>query len=663
MIHTICFKNNYSVSVDTANGSFTLTGPNGALGPGVASVLIENEEKINFLKNADVRISDDRLETCFNNGVVFCGISFTVKNGGWLSMNFTIRNETAKDILIEHADFLRFIGAAGFNFGGDPGDVRLLCNPRGMGPYAGVRDLIPKEKPDIYDLGPNRPAELLAFEQWYHSWMVLAVWDKKSRKGAVIGAAQPMHESLLFSAEGDEFRARFFYDKRLLIPGQTVCAPEVQFNLHDRPREGLEAYSDLNKQALKVQRLADYTGWNSFDYYANTETMPDIAENARAIKAMPQLCKQIKWICIDSGWEYRWGEYYALEHRFPGGVSNIAAAIRQNGFEPGLWIAPLMVERYNTRISRWDPDILVHDETGKYIPVFLDNCYVVDPTHPAGEKYLTETFERLYKEGIRYFKCDFLEFGFTAGPRFSKEMSLTDVNRRVLEIIRKAIGSDSFLLACIAAPESTIGICDASRISGDMHNTWSSAQMSAVNIAWRWWMHGKFFWNDPDMIAIRGPETADITREAFKIETPFKDLAGGSGPVFNRTEAETWMTFCLLSGGLFTLSDRMEKLNAAGRRIVSVAIENLSQTAAKPVDFYEPGLPALYLQQDESGVRLGVFNWYQTPQTIRVHTDGLLDIPDGTVLHEIWSEKELVWKGPFDADVPAHGCLFYRMSV
>jgi len=650
----------YAISVDMSMGTLTLEGPGGRIGPGTAVILVEGGDGINFLKGAEVKIHDDAMEIHYCGDIISCVMTFAVKHGKWLCMNITVTNDSDREIRIEYADFLEFKSDLGFDFGGNTKDIRLLSNPRGMGPFAGTRDLIPTEKPDIYDLTPGRGHELLWYEKWNYSWMVVGVWDKKSRKGAVIGAAQPMHESLMFRTENDMFYARLFNDTRLIVPGTSVCSPEVQFNMYDQPREGLEAYADLNQQNLSKKRITDYAGWNSFDYYQNTETLPDIVENAKAIKAIPEVGRRINWICIDSGWEYRWGEYYALEHRFPGGVRNISATLRENGFGPGIWTAPLMVERYNTRITRWDPDVLVRDENGNFVPVFFDNCYIVDPTHPAGEKYLTDTYTRLYDEGIRYYKCDFLEFGYLGRLRFNREMSLTDVNRRCLEIIRNAIGPDSFLLACIATPESTIGLCDASRISGDMHNMWSSAQMSAVNTAWRWWMHGKLFWNDPDMIAIRGTETADITGDAFHVETPFRDLAGSTGPVFNRVEAETWMTFCLLSGGLFTLSDRMEKLNAAGLRIVSVAMENLSQVAAKPVDFYEPGLPAVYLQQDEACTRLGVFNWYGEPRTIRVHTDGLLDIPDGTLLHEIWSGSDTEWKGPFDVEVPAHGCLYYQ---
>jgi hypothetical protein len=196
-----------------------------------------------------------------------------------------------------------------------------------------------------------------------------------------------------------------------------------------------------------------------------------------------------------------------------------------------------------------------------------------------------------------------------------------------------------------------------------MHNLWPCAQYSALNTAWRWWMHGTLFWNDPDMIPVRGPQTADVSNEAYRVERPYAFMKGDSGPLFNRQEAELWMAFCLLSGGLFSLCDRMTKLNAVGRRIVGTAMRNLSQVAGKPIDFYEPGLPALYLQRDQPFTRLGVFNWYDKPRRMRVHTDGLLEIAKGTTLHEIWSGTKREWNGPFSVTVPARSCLYYRFAA
>jgi hypothetical protein len=147
------------------------------------------------------------------------------------------------------------------------------------------------------------------------------------------------------------------------------------------------------------------------------------------------------------------------------------------------------------------------------------------------------------------------------------------------------------------------------------------------------------------------------------VEVPHKFLRGDSGTLFNRREAELWMAFCLLSGGLFSLCDRLDKLSASGRSIINKAMANRSQVAGKPVDFYEGGLPALYLQQDGPLTRLGVFNWYDKPRTIRVHTDGLLAISVGTSLTEIWSGSTRIWKGPFSVTVPAHGCLYFRFKT
>jgi hypothetical protein len=664
MRHEQTFANGYRVAIDTVRGHLTFAGNNGTIGPATTSLGIEGEKKeLNILRGAQVTATKTALDIRFTALGLAGRMRFRVQHGVWLTLDTQLTNRSRADVRILHLDFLRLADATGFDFGGVPGNLRLLSNPRGMGYYAGTRDLLPRKRADGYDLGPVRRDGGQAYERWNMSWMMLAIWDKTSRKGAVLGAAQPMHEALQFITDDDAVTGRFFPDARLVAPGRTVHAPQLQINLIDAPREGLEAYARLNQQNLP-RDLGAYAGWNSFDYYLNTETLPDILENADAIRADPELKERLKWICVDSGWEYRWGEYVAVEHRFPGGLAKLVEELGKRGFKTGIWTAPLMVERWSTRTTRWDPEVLVRDAEGNFLPVFNDNCFIVDPTHPAGERYLRELYRGLHQAGIRYFKCDFLEMGFAhARHRFKRHLSLTDVNRRVLEIIREAITPDSFLLACIEAPEAAIGIADAIRISGDMHNFWSSAQFSAVNTAWRWWMHGTLIWNDPDMIPVRGRGTADLSHGAYRVERPYQFFKGDSGPVFNRREAELWMAFCLLSGGLLSLCDRLQELTPAGRRILTIAMDNLSQIAAKPIDFYDGGLPALYLQQDQPWTRLGVFNWYDRPRKIRVHTDGLLDIPHGTTLHEIWSGRTRIWKGPFTVSVPAHACLCFRFAA
>jgi hypothetical protein len=664
MRHEKSYVNGCSVSVDTAKGTLAIRGANGAIGPSTTALLIEDGDEINVLRRAKVVIGASTLEVRFRVGALDGRLRFGQRDPDWLTIQASLTNRSRRDVRVESFDFLRFERARGFGFGGDPRDLRLLSNPRGMGPFAGTRALLPTSRDDLYDLGPSRSNGGMPYERWNQSWMLTAIWDRRSRRGVVIGAAQPMRDSLQFITEGEAFRARFFPDSRLVAPGATVRSAEAQIDLARPPREGIEAYAELNRQPLRVKDLSRYAGWNSFDYYLNTERLSDIVENADAIRADPALGKPLKWICVDSGWEYRWGEYVAVEHRFPGGLPNLVKQLKRRGFQTGIWTAPLMVERWSTRTTRWDPEILVRDEAGHFMPVFNDNCFIVDPTHPAGERYLRELYRGLRAAGIRYFKCDFLENGFShARRRFKRHLSITEVNRRVLEIIREAIGPDSFLLACIAAPEAAIGIADAMRISGDMHNVWSNAQFSALNTAWRWWMHGTLIWNDPDMIPIRGPQTATEPLSAYRVPQPFKMYRGDSGPLFDRREAELWMAFCLLSGGLFSLCDRMTKLNAVGRRIARIAVENLSQVAAKPIDFYEPGLPALYLQQDRPSSWLGVFNWHEQPRAIRVHTDGLLDIPLGTVLHEVWSGKNQAWNGPFTVRLQPHECRFFRFET
>jgi hypothetical protein len=664
MRHELRLAGGYSITVDTSRGQLTLRGANGAIGPATASLLVEEGREVEILRGARVRASATALELRFRAGAIEGSMRFRVRHGRWLTLETAVTNRTRQEVRLAHLDFLRLQRASGFDFGGSPRDLRLLSNPRGMGPFAGTRDLIPRKKPDVYDLGPIRANGGQPYERWNQSWMMVSVWDKRTRRGVVIGAAQPMHEGLRFDTEGEAFRARFFPDTRLLKPGMTAKAPEVQIDLVDPPREGVEAYAEVNRQRLRVKDLSRFAGWNSFDYYLNTERLSDILENADAMRKMPALRESVRWICVDSGWEYRWGEYYALEHRFPGGLPRLVRELRRRGLKTGVWTAPLLVERWATKTTRWDPEALVRNEQGDFLPVFNDHCFTIDPTHPAGERYLRELYTRLRREGVRYFKCDFLELGFTHfRNRYARHLSLTDINRRVLEIIREAIGPDCFLIACIECPEAAVGLADAIRISGDMHNIWSNAQLSAVNTVWRWWWHGKFFFNDPDMIPVRGPQTAKQPLGAYSVERPFQDFKGDTGPLFTRREAELWMSFCLLSGGLFSLCDRMSHLDSAGRRIVSIGAKNLSQVAGKPIDFYDAGLPALYLQPDRAVTRLGVFNWYDRPRKIRVHTDGLLDIPRGTVLGEVWTGRKREWDGPFTVTLPPRSCLYFRFAT
>lgn len=645
--------------VDAARGTLTLRGPAGSIGPARCLLTVEGQARpLAVLQGARrVRAAHD-LVVERRLGTLLVRLQARSLDGNWTSLAVRVTNRGRKPVRIGPLD-LRLPIRRGLQFGGSPQQLRLLSNPRGMGFYAGTRWLLPRRRSDRYDLGPSRPQGGMPYERWNSSWMVTALWDAPSRRGVVLGAVQPMQDGLAFLTEEDDFLIRFFPDTRLIAPGGTAEAATLEANFTEPPREALDAYAARHRQQLPADLLS-FAGWNSFDYYCNTERLSDILENADGIAKDRTLRPHLKWICVDSGWEYRWGEYVPVEHRFPGGIPALVAALRERGLQTGLWTAPLLVERWSTHASRWDPDLFVKNEKGEYLAVFNDNCFLVDPTHPAGERYLTEVYRRLHAEGVRYFKCDFLELGFAHGRyRHQPYLSLTEANRRTLEIIRRAIGPESFLLACISTPEAAIGIADCMRISGDMHNRWSNAQFSALNTAWRWWMHGQLIWNDPDMIMVRGPETARVDQESYRVEQPFQ-MFRDSGPLFSRREAELWMTFCLLSGGLYSLCDRLSHLNAAGRHILRVASENLSQVAARPVDFYEAGLPSTYLQVDGAVTRLGVFNWYDEPRSFTVDTDGLLALPTGAVLEELWTGERRTWRGPFRVRIPPHGCCYFR---
>jgi hypothetical protein len=50
--------------------------------------------------------------------------------------------------------------------------------------------------------------------------------------------------------------------------------------------------------------------------------------------------------------------------------------------------------------------MLIKNEYGD--PLMVDGRYTLDPTHPESKEYLKELYTRLYNDGYRFFKIDFL---------------------------------------------------------------------------------------------------------------------------------------------------------------------------------------------------------------------------------------------------------------
>ncbi|MFF6780179.1 alpha-galactosidase [Streptomyces sp. NPDC012510] len=284
------------------------------------------------------------------------------------------------------------------------------------------------------------------------------------------------------------------------------------------------------------------TVWCSWYEYFTSVTEDDIHENLRA---MDTLDLPVDVVQIDDGYQSALGDWLTLSGRFRS-RAGIADAIRARGRRAGIWTAPFLVDPAST-LAAEHPEWLVRDENGGFTHAghnWGHDLYVLDTTHPEAAAYLTEVFTTLRAEGYDYFKVDFLYAGALDGVRHASVDALT-AYRQGIELIRSAIGPDSYLLGCGAPILPSVGLFDAMRVSPDTAphrrpeaDDYSQPGQDPAEFtgAGRQWQHGRLWVNDPDCLMARPA-----------VET-----------------RERWAAHVEATGGLMASSDRLLSLDAWG---------------------------------------------------------------------------------------------------
>jgi alpha-galactosidase len=269
-------------------------------------------------------------------------------------------------------------------------------------------------------------------------------------------------------------------------PGQ-VLDQELQGPLTD----ALGRWADGFAGAQQIRRAP--TVWCSWYHYYSTVTEADILENLDAIGRhdLP-----IDVVQVDDGWQAELGDWSSPSDRFES-PADIAARIRAAGRRPGIWLAPFLAGS-RSELARRHPDWILRGLG----PGWHQDVYALDLTQPGFRAYLTEVLGRLAAD-FDYVKADFL---------FAGALSGTTAYRDGLELIREAIGPDTYLLGCGAPILPSVGLVDAMRVAPDIAPQYEplvddlssySQRAAALTTAGRSWQHGRFWVNDPDCLIAR----------------------------------------------------------------------------------------------------------------------------------------------------------------
>ena len=229
------------------------------------------------------------------------------------------------------------------------------------------------------------------------------------------------------------------------------------------------------------------------------------------------------YIQIDDGYQLHQGDWHSRRECWPSPMEDIAAAIQEKGFTPGIWLMPFLASTAS-EVFRLHPDWFVKaidkDETlifnGWSAPP--DQFWMcLDPTIPAVQEHMKATFQKFFQKGFRFFKLDGLGFSLPEGRRHEPQATSVSAYRLGLEVIRKAV-PEATILGCGAPFLPSVGLVDHCRVSNDTGREWSLPRQfpnsdgnpmppgicnALHGTLANWWMIDRWFRADPDAVMAR----------------------------------------------------------------------------------------------------------------------------------------------------------------
>ncbi|MCW7464713.1 alpha-galactosidase [Leptospira levettii] len=394
------------------------------------------------------------------------------------------------------------------------------------------------------------------------------------------------------------------------------------------------------------------TGWCSWYYYYTNIDQKTILDNLTKVR---ELNLPFEFFQIDDGYQKEIGDWLIPNEKFPGGMRILADEIKRVGLKPGIWLAPFLV-RKKSEFFRKYPEAILKDQNGKPVPALYNPLwgrgytYALDITHPTALAYIEKVFTTIVKEwGYPYLKLDFLYAGLLPGDVYNKTLSPQARYQNALELIRKIVGKNTFLLGCGAPMLPSIGFFDGMRISCDVAPFWNPERIriflkdrnalctkkALINDITRSSMHRHLWLNDPDCLLVRKKKNK-----------------------MNEAQTKLMASVMAVSGGMLLVSDDLTKLETDRLDLLKKAFQLNRECQAYtpiPIGIFENEFPlALY----NPGGYLGIWNPTEEEKTVRI------TLPPGVKTKapflDFWTGTRVDLQpvvGGFETTLPAFGSV------
>ena len=594
-----------------------------------------------------------------------------------LLWNLAVENLSGEPIFIERLDLLRLGLDKGSALRADWLAPAFFSNGWGSWNHSGAYGLAdrfrrthlgPLTEPMRINAGTPHPKQTGHFsadmfgvlgDRVRRSGLLAGFLSQKQHFGSLVTELSPAGATLHMWANGDNARldpgAAIATDWAVLFPVDLDAADPLGPYLKMVARHhGLPVEPDAN---LPVANLP--VGWCSWYHYYSQISAADVIENLEAAQNLkPRL--PLKLLQIDDGFEAQVGDWFEFNERFPDGVAPLAGAISAAGFEPGLWLAPFIVHP-RSRLYQERPEWLLRGRFNRPVNAGLSFrdalCTALDLTQPEALAYAADVISiAVHRWGFPYLKLDFLYAAALPGRRSDPTRTRAQTLRQGLEALRKAAGPETTLVGCGCPLGPAIGLVDIMRIGADVSGEWFPTYAGS-----------KFFvQSEPDYPAARNAIQNSLTRAALHRRWWINDpdcLLVRERQTLTRSEVQSLATVVALSGGAFTLSERLELLTEAQIRLAAGLVPPLDRRPQIPdlFDHTTPERLRLDLNNQTGDWHLvALFNWRDEKRdlTLQLADFGLADTAAGWV-HEYWSgqNRPLVNGATTFLDVPSHGVI------
>lgn len=462
------------------------------------------------------------------------------------------------------------------------------------------------------------------------------------------------------------------FDGVLLAPGQTRRTHDLYLQTGADYRSLLDRHVERIRRRYG-QRTSPLRNVFCTWYFYGPEI---VAEDLRAdLAEMQRRPVNFDTFLIDYNWDDRFGDWNADPERFPEGMKAMADEIRAAGLVPGIWTCPLSLEQKAEALQRY-PDLPLKNRRGEHLTFAMnamETCYIVDPTAPSAEAFLTELVQKLTGWGYGYLKFDFLRAVVIHEDAAFHDPTVTraEAYKRAIDILRRAAGPETVIGVWGGLYEANAGFVDINRSGSDVRGHWDAFgdyphhtryQVRMRQTFARSFYDEKLWTSDQDALMLRRRTTP------WRGARPHLTMGR-----FTDEEAYSLVVYRFLGGGVVQVSEKLDELDQDRYDLYRLAIPTFAPVA-RYFDEWNDYLPEKFVSHFPEHPSLAPWsvvtlaNWNgNQPKSIGFRIGEIPNLPAAPA-YAAFELKQQKFLGVFDLsdvielELPAHGARVVRLT-